>query len=123
MADYQMPQDSQQSMAQQPTEENNTTTVSITRDTQGNYTVEKETPLEEQSETGGEGTEQELSAGATKAKNLNDAMRIAKSMFEELDGASAEDAFLQGYQGEDSAQQTISKQQALLNDKAKALIS
>jgi len=84
------------------------TTISITRDAQGSYTVEKETPEEDAAETGMEGSPEEL-AGATKARDLNDALKIVKSMFEEGDDKSAEALFSQGF-GDDQSSPDLAKQ-------------
>jgi hypothetical protein len=86
-----------------------TITISITRDAEGSYTVEKETPEEDASEMGMEGSPEEMTAGATKARDLNDALKIVKSMFEEGDNASAEALFSQGFGG-DAATPDLKKQ-------------
>lgn len=81
-----------------------TITISITRDAQGSYSVEKETPEETTAEEGmTEGSPEEMTANAVKARDLNDALKIAKSMFEEGDNASAEALFSQGFGEEKGA--------------------
>ena len=76
-------------------------TISITRDAQGSYTVEEENAAEDMAETGMEGSLEEL-AGATKARDLNDALKIAKEMLSAGDNSSAEALFSQGF-GEEKA--------------------
>ena len=84
-------------------------TISITRDAEGNYTVEKETPEETTAEAGMmEGSEEEFEAGATKARDLKDALNIVRSMFSEGDDKSAEALFSQGF-GSDSASPDLKK--------------
>jgi hypothetical protein len=91
--------------AEQAPVDDGSTTISITRDAKGSYSVEKESPAEDASETGTEGSPEELGT-ATKARDLNDALKIAKSMFEEGDNASAEALFSQGFGGEETAKPT-----------------
>ena len=78
-------------------------TISITRDGEGNYTVEKESAAEDAAETGMEGSSEEMQAGAMKARDLNEALKITQSMFEEGDKASAEALFEQGFTGDTQA--------------------
>ena len=85
--------------AQTPVDDGSVT-ISITRDAEGSYSVEKESPAEEAAETGMEGSPEEMAAGAMKARDLNEALKIAKSMFEEGDNASAEALFSQGFTGD-----------------------
>jgi hypothetical protein len=87
----------------QATADDGSTTISITRDAQGSYSVEKESPAEDAAETGSEGSPEEIGANATKARDLNEALKIAKSMFEEGDAASAEALFSQGFTGDTKA--------------------
>ena len=74
-------------------------TISITRDAQGSYTVEEENKAEDAAEMGAEGMPGDM-AGATKARDLNDALKIAKEMLSAGDNASAESLFSQGFGGE-----------------------
>lgn len=88
---------------QQAPVDDGTVTISITRDAQGSYSVEKESPAEDAAEAGSEGSPEEIGANATKARDLNEALKIAKSMFEEGDAASAEALFSQGFTGDTKA--------------------
>jgi predicted RNase H-like HicB family nuclease len=78
-----------------------TVTISITRDAEGNYSVEKESPAEEMTQEGA--MPEEAIGNAVKARDLNEALKITQSMFEEGDAASAEALFAQGFTGDTQA--------------------
>jgi hypothetical protein len=78
--------------------------VTITRDAQGQYTVEKENNQEQTAE-GGEGAAENgvegMGAGVQKARDINDALKIAKGLLEGGESASAESLFTKGFTGEE----------------------
>jgi hypothetical protein len=78
--------------------------VTITRDAQGQYTVETENKQEQMAEGGEgamEGMEEGMGAGVQKARDLNDALKIAKGLLEGGENASAESLFAKGFGGEE----------------------
>jgi hypothetical protein len=98
-----MPQQGGAAAMQAPVDDG-TVTISITRDAEGNYSVEKESPAEEAAEGAmPEGSPEEMMGNATKARDLNEALKITQSMFEEGDAASAEALFAQGFTGDTQA--------------------
>jgi hypothetical protein len=100
-----LPLDQEMPQGEMPVDDG-TVTISITRDAEGNYTVEKESAAENAMETGTEGSPEEMTAGATKARDLNEALKITKSMFEEGDAMNAEALFAQGFGGDEMAAAT-----------------
>ena len=78
--------------------------VTITRDAQGQYTVEKENSQEQTAEGGEgamEGMAEGMGAGVQKARDLNEALKIAKDLLQGADNASAESLFAKGFSGEE----------------------
>lgn len=80
--------------------------VTITRDAQGQYTVEPENQTEQTAE-GGEGAAENgaegMGEGVQKARDLNDALRIAKQLLQSGENSSAESLFAKGFGGEEGA--------------------
>ena len=78
--------------------------VTITRDAQGQYTVESENNKEQMAE-GGEGAAENsaegMGAGVQKARDLNEALKIAKDLLQSGENASAESLFAKGFGGEE----------------------
>ncbi len=71
-------------------------TISITKKADGSFMVEKETSAEDQSEQG-QGGEMGETTG-TPAKSLDEAMQIARSMFDEASGNTEDAAFSAGFE-------------------------
>lgn len=67
-------------------------TISITKKADGTFIVEKETPAEEQTEMGETGE-----TTGIPAKSLDEAIQVARSMFDEVSGNSEDAAFNEGF--------------------------
>lgn len=79
--------------------------VTITRDAQGQYTVEPENSQEQYAEGGmgaQEGMGEGMGEGVQKARDINEALQMAKSLFESGDNTSAQSLFEKGFGGEES---------------------
>lgn len=89
--------------------------VTITRDAQGQYTVEPESSKEQTAEGGmgaPENAAEGMGEGVQKARDLNDALRIVKDLFQSGESANAESLFAKGFAGEEGGMGGAPAQQA-----------